>query len=746
MSEEIAKREESNEWLKSERLRLNSILEHASVGIYQFDESLQITSANHTLLEILGYQSEAQLINGPPLTQCSWLLGSDSESLLMDSLQRRIAVRDVETKITNRRGEEIWLLESVVPVLNDQGRLVTWLGTVNNITDRKNAMLQKVEVAIASSKAKSEFLANMSHEIRTPLNGVIGMLDLLSGSELNEQGAHFTDVAQKSAQTLLYLINDILDFSKIEAGCMELECIPFDVRELVESICETFALRAYAKGIELNCDVPPDLPAVVMGDPERIRQVLVNLLGNALKFTKNGEVNLRINAFADTIQFAVQDTGIGMTQQQAARMFEAFTQADASTTREYGGTGLGLTISSQLVQLMGGQLHVESQPNVGSTFLFDVTVPPSSHQNNGPQRLRRMIEHLPATRVLIVDDNVTNCEILTNQMKAWGFESEVCITPEMAHDHLLVAQNSGHPFRLMLLDLCMPQMDGRQVAEQIHNSKMLERPAIILLSSTHEIMNEAQRKECGIYMAMTKPVRQSRLFDSILDALTSNVHVNADDLNNDEDTSRQHATEATPTQTPPLISDFDQSAGNCDTAKAMVTGAGENSSATPGGKPPATLDSAFQEVQNSKTPADSDVAGDAEKIDILIVEDNEINQIVVQQMLKTLGYTTAIANNGQEAIDTLHTTQFRMVFMDGHMPVMDGIEATLEIRRLECLNEWPDRQPLPIVALTANASSDAKEELLASGMNDFLTKPLTLDRLESVLNKFAPLATQATSN
>lgn len=516
VQEEISGREEANEWLRSERLRLESVLRHAGVGIYQLNEKMEFTDINPTLLETLGYKSSTELLGRGAITVTPWLEGTENELLYSESLRCGVAVRDLETKILNPKKEVVWLLESLVPIRDDHGKLISWLGTVHDITDRKQAMIAEVEIALAKSQAKGEFLANMSHEIRTPLNGVIGMLDLLAGSQMSEQNTHYTEIARNSADALLSVINDILDFSKIEAGHMDIEHIKFDLREVVESTSQQFAVHAHQEGLELNCDIGPQIPSMVIGDPERLRQVLINLMSNAVKFTQKGEINLRVTHDGHQTSFAVEDTGIGMTPEQCQRMFEAFTQADASTTREFGGTGLGLSISSQLVELMGGQLQARSVKGQGSTFWFDLPLPIMADEKPNASRMHSLLQTLPNTKVLVVDDNSTNCEILKTQLTAWGFVSETCQCSELAADRLMLAKRNKTPFDILLLDFCMPVMDGRDVARLVRGSGEFDELPIILLSSNHEIMSEQDRADCGINLAMTKPVRQSRLFDSIV--------------------------------------------------------------------------------------------------------------------------------------------------------------------------------------------------------------------------------------
>ena len=706
---EIAAREQSNGWLAAERLRLQSVLEHAGVGIYQLGPEGNFTTVNPTLLETLGLPSAASLLALGPVNAPPWLDGGDDRHpqtarnavAWAESLRRGVAARDLESLVRTADGRELWLLESLVPVRDEAGSLVCWLGTVHDITARKRAMLDEVELAEERSKAKSEFLANMSHEIRTPLNGVIGMLDLLAGQTLPEQEAHYVSIARSSADALLAQINDILDFSKIEAGKLEVERVSFDLRDLIESTGEQFAIRAHMQGLELNCEIAPDLPSMVIGDPERVRQVVTNLMGNAIKFTSEGEINVRVAAGSHshpaerpTVRFSVQDTGIGMSPEQCAHMFEAFTQADASTTRQYGGTGLGLAISSQLVKLMGGRLQVQSEPGSGSTFSFELPLEIDLAEAATAGDRELALRPLKDMRVLIVDDNATNCEILEAQLAAWGLRSDVCRSPELAVERLLLAERAGQRFDLMLLDLCMPKLDGRGVARLVRAQPELAALSIIMLSSHHEILGEAERAEHGIAVAMTKPVRQSRLFDSIVTTL------------------RQPAAVATTVESAPAATVF----------AATPAIAGDFRPAAP---PLAAA---------SRPAAAPQPRVRSEKV--LIVEDNEVNQIVARQMLLSLGYETDLATNGQEAIDTLRTTSYRLVLMDGHMPVLDGLAATRAIRQMEADGELDGR--VPIVALTANAVAGIRQQCLEVGMDDYICKPVTVDQLARVVGEYAP--------
>jgi len=673
---ELKQREASLRDVMGENELFRNLVDNVPVAIYAKRDDLKLSYVNRGWSELTGIPGDQAIgktdveVFGP---QGAAFVEGDRQALCAG------VPLEIEETVTDSAGVERNQVARKSVMKASDGSLYL-IGTTTDVTELKQRERELEEArkrAVLADRAKSEFLANMSHEIRTPMNGVLGMAELLAKSNLDPKQKTFTDIIVKSGNALLTIINDILDFSKIDAGQLVLDPAPFNLGEAIEDVATLVSTRAKEKDLELIVRVQPDLPEIFVGDVGRIRQIITNLLGNAVKFTDSGHVLVNVTGEVGTgrteLTIAVTDTGIGIPADKLKQVFEKFSQVDASSTRRHEGTGLGLAITSRLIELMQGRIAVASEEGKGSTFTVTLALDTAAHQK--PRR------HAPVdvtgARILVIDDNAVNRAILMEQMNSWTFDS---CAAESGPEGLLVLETAsrlGLKVDCVILDYQMPGMTGADVARVIRNSPALADTPIIMLTSVDQSLSNKGYRDLDIDAHLIKPARSSALLDALVTTIQKHRSVH------------------------PALAALDES--------------------------PAFAAAPLREAERVRPIASPDRAVPAGKhgIDILVAEDNEVNQLVFTQILGETEYSFEIVGNGRLALEAFGTMNPRMILMDVSMPSMNGLEATAAIRTQEAQLGGH----VPIVGVTAHALKGDRERCIESGMDDYLSKPISPNAL-----------------
>ncbi len=666
---DITEMRRQSEALAASERRYRSLFENVAEGVYRSSEEGRILDANPALVAMLGYDSLDDLRKISIATD----LYQDAVDRHPEMYQLRVegAVNNLELRLRRKNGSPLTVLENARAVRRDDGGIDFYEGTLTDISHMKkaeDALTEARDQALHVSKLKSEFLANVSHEIRTPMNGIIGMADLLGDTPLSAEQREYSEAVRRSANYLLNIINDILDFSKIEAGHLDLESIEFDLRESVEDVVELLAEQAQEKGLTFAASIDPDLAASVVGDPYRIKQVITNLTGNAVKFTSSGEVSLRVSCLeGGDVHLEVLDTGIGIPAGLKARLFQPFTQGDGSTTRRFGGTGLGLAISRQLVEMMGGKIGVEDRPGGGSRFWF--RLPLKATRENA-----QFLPAAPARRALLAISQSDRALNSQQTLERLGFS---CLRADTGQELLLLAgdaQLQGAPVDLILADHQLADMTSVALAAHLRFAGVDVERLMIRIVRMRDRSTERSNDD-RFAATLSDPVRRRTLIETVERILSGT-----------------------------------------QTAHSL-----------------AELNVHLEEAHESRAPSASQ---------ILVAEDNAINQRVAARMLQKLGYEAVIVENGALAVEALRSTAFPLILMDCQMPEMDGFQATAAIRAWEAS---AGLIRVPIVAMTAHAMQGDRERCLEAGMDDYLSKPVSLAALGEVLRRclHSPLEAEA---
>ena len=659
-----------------------------------------------------------------------------------DYIQERLAelrMGDIKPREFTRADGKT-LIYSCIPMTNGQ-RLVRY-SDVSEFKARESNLKEAQLLAESADRSKSEFLANMSHEIRTPMNGVMGMAELLGKTDLTTKQQMFTNVILNSSTALLTIINDILDFSKIEAGKLELDPAPFSISEAIEDVATLVSSAVNEKNLELIVRVQPGLADDVIGDAGRYRQILTNLLGNAVKFTEKGHVLVDVSGTecsgAVSLKCSIQDTGIGIPEDQVKNVFDKFSQVDGSSTRRHEGTGLGLAITTKLVELMDGEVGCTSVMGEGSTFWFTAELPIDTNA----VKKKIMPVDISGARILAIDDNAVNRSILLEQFEAWRLNGEAAESGLEGLAMLRQKAREDKPYEAIVLDYHMPDMNGVDVARVIRSDAVLKDTTIIMLTSVDNISESAEFKALNIDGHLTKPARASQLLEEIIDCLRrtrmagevpENMNEDVEITNNEDDLQQPVNASALPEG----IAQDESRTSAATIQQSPVEPAEPAIHEEPAAQTVfATVDTATTSVETEPPNASENSAQPGDYI--LVVEDNEVNQMVFTQILEYQNLDFKIVGNGQLAVDEVKRTHPKLLLMDVSMPVMNGVEATKEIRSMFSADDTIQAYRPIIIGVTAHALKDDREMCIAAGMDDYMSKPISPDMLINKISEWLP--------
>jgi len=676
---EIRQRDAAENALMDSEERRKYFVEHSGNIIYRTGTEGVFTFLNPAVETILGYQPD-ELIGRSAFDLVAPEWRERVAKFYAEQLKKQILNSYYSFPVNRKDGSEIWLGQNVL-LMKREGQVTGMQVMARDITrgvQLEEELERARDTALESARLKSEFLGNMSHEIRTPMNGIIGMTSLLTDTQLDKDQHHFVEGIRESANSLLAIINDLLDFSKIEAGKLSIELAEFELVPLVEGVVSLFTKPAESRSLELTSSIDADVPVYVHSDSARLRQILINLVGNAVKFTQQGEVALSVKVIerraADAmLSFEVRDTGIGIAAEAQSKLFNAFTQADGSTERRFGGTGLGLAISRQLVEALGGEIGFDSREGEGSTFWFRL---PVLLTNESEVSASQTFTDLQGLRALVVDDQATNREVIRKQLTSWHVFAVEAESFETALNAFRSAAMHSRPFDVALIDGLIDDRHGLELARAINDDEAIPNVLLILVCTFGQRVAENELKDAGFRASLMKPVRRSELYDCLV-TVTTNVAL--------------------------------------------------------GGR--ASLDAVVGDEAGSDVPEDDGAISLKPQATLLVVEDNPINQQVARYQLEKMGYRADIAKDGIDALAMLELSDYALVLMDCHMPQMDGFETTARIR-----SRSDDKAQIPIIAVTASGGSGERDKCLQAGMDDFLLKPFRKEELSEKIAKWLPSA------